>query len=247
MCQPPEVLDALSARLDGLVDHLADALEVALVDLGHDAYRPLVRDISFVGGWLAGQQASPSLAVKLPYALGAALAEATSSAPRIPNDLDPHDRVDPVWRALEASLAALLTETYCRSLRAEAKQREQDRIEGSTPLIRLQDGTPALLLVGSPTRATLSALSGRVLLEVARRGDPRLIIDFTHAGPLADPAWAMIAELLSHRKLEHQDIILCSLPAEGARALARHAPGITHHAVETWDALMATLRPPQSP
>ena len=230
VCQPASLVDELSVRSVPVLEELAAAFEGGPVDLSADHFRGAVRELSFVGGWLAGRDATASLAVKYVALLGQVL------RPRLAPDPADWD----VWRALEREVLALTLETFCRSLRADARQRRQEMLAQCTPVLRLPGELPALVIVGAPSRATLSSLCGRLLLEVARLGARALCVDFTHATELPPACWDVLVELLNHRKIAGRERVLCATPAE----LARHLRGALDDATQvrfepSWDGWIA--------
>ena len=232
VCQPVALVDELAVRSVPVLEELAHGFDGPALDLSHQAFRGAVREFSFVGGWLAGRGATASLAVKWVAALGTVLRE------RLP--FDPQAVAE--WRRLEQELVALTMETFCRSLRSEARQRGQELLERATPLIRLPGDVPALLVVGAPDRDVLAGLCGRLLLEVARLGASRLILDFAGCTDLPAASRSVLVELLDHRKLADREVILSGVEPNLARHLrSAVADPSPLHFVSSWDAAVAAL------
>lgn len=218
-CLPTELVEELEVRSVAVLEALALALAEGEPDPSADSFRPAVRELSFVGGWLAGRGASPSLASHYLPGLGCVL-RATQ-----PGGAAGWEG----WLFLECALSALVMETYCRSLKAEATQRVQGMLERCTPLVRLPGNTPALLVVGSPSREVLSALGGRVLVEAVRLGAGRVVVDLTHAAPLGDSAMEVLGDLATHRRMQGRLLVFSGVPTEMRRALGRlvgHLEGV---------------------
>jgi len=232
-CRPPEVLDELESLGFPLLETLAEACSEGPVDLSADHFRAAVRDFSLVGGQLASRGASPTLVVRLTPALSDCLAP----------ELDTPE-LRAAWRILEVGVAAILLETYCLGLQAKERAVLEDVLEKHTPIIRLPGNVPALLVVGSPSRQSLSMLMGRLLLEVARMGSDVLIVDFTNARSLQRSVLGVIEELLEHRKLQQRQVVVTALDRDGLRELrARLGPRDNVRFCESWGeglALVAT-------
>lgn len=213
-CVPTELVDELEVRSEAVLEALVGALAGPGPDLSADHFRATVRELSFVGGWLAGRGGSPSLAACYLAQLGEAF----------------RDRLGEggwdwgQWRALEQALTALVMETYCRSLRAEGASRLQGLLEKSTPIIRLPGNMPALLLVGSPSREVLSGLSGRLLVEAVRVGATQVVLDLTFAAPLPERSLEVLSDLARHRRIRERELLVTCAPPEVRRALL-HALG----------------------
>lgn len=225
-CLPPELVEELEVRSESVLEALLDALAAGAPDPSSDHFRATVRELSFVGGWLAGRGGSPSLAAHYLPLLGEAL---RARLGQVGWD-------EAAWRRLEQSLSALVMETYCRSVRAEGISRYQSLLERCTPLLRLPGNVPALLVVGSPSREVLSGLAGRLVMEVARLGAKRVIVDLTSATPLSDRALEVLVDLAQHRRVRERELIFSSAPPEVRRALAR-ALGEGHGVLfpKTWE------------
>lgn len=222
-CLPVELVDELEVRSVAVLEALVEALS-GPPDPSAPHFRAAVRELSFVGGWLAGRGASASLAVRYLLELGEVLWT------RLGAD------VPVAWRTLERALAALVMETYCRSLRADAGGRLQSLLEKCTPLVRLPGNRPALLLVGSPSREVLSALSGRLLLEAVRTGAERVVVDFAGCTGLADRALEVLVDLARHRQMRDRALVITGAPDEVRRPLRRalqDGPRVTF--LEAWD------------
>jgi hypothetical protein len=207
-CWPPEVMDELEALGTPLIETLAEACREGSVDLSADHFRAAVRDFSFVGGQLASKGASPSVLARLTPSLTDCLAPALDSP-----------ALQATWRMLEVGLSAIMTETYCIGLQAKDRAVLEEVLEKHTPIIRLPGDVPALLVVGSPSRQSLSILMGRLLLEVARMGADVLFVDFTNAQPLDRAVLGVIEELLEHRKLQQRQVVVTSLRETELREL----------------------------
>lgn len=232
VCQPVALVDELAVRSVPVLEELAHGFDGPALDLSQQAFRGAVREFSFVGGWLAGREATASLAVKWVAALGTVLRA------RLPFDAAAVEG----WRRLEQELVALTMETFCRSLRSEARQRRQELLERATPVLRLPGDVPALLVLGAPDRDVLAGLCGRLLLEVARLGASQLILDFAGCTDLPVASLSVLVELLDHRKLAAREVIL-----SGAEpALERHLRSAVADPsqlifVSSWDAAVAAL------
>ena len=211
VCQTQEVLVALEGRLSPVLMALSEALESAEPHLAAPGFRSVVRELAFLGGWLAGQGASASLAARLITAF-------TDSVSGLWGADILHWRP---WRALEIGLTAVVVETYCLNIRAAQRDRRLEMLERCTPILRLPNDIPALLVVGNPSRQVLSALLGRLLMEVARLGAELLLVDFSNARDLEDDALDVIGELLEHRKLQQREVCVSGLKHDQVRRLKR--------------------------
>ncbi|MFH2007549.1 MAG: hypothetical protein ABI333_13270 [bacterium] len=210
-CRPAALLDELEPRTVSVLEALALGLEGGPLVLAADHFRAAVREFSFIGGWFASQGASPSLVSRYSTALGEALAQRLVEDPW-------HLRQ---WRTLELGFTAVMTETYCLSLRAQEREQLHEMLERCTPIVRLPGGVPALLVVGAPSRQVLSQLLGRLLLAVARFGADVLLVDFSNARELDDEVLGVIKELLEHRKLQARNVLVTALSKAQQRALRR--------------------------
>ncbi len=207
-CGPPEVLDDLSDLAPPLIDALAEACAAGPVDLAADHFRAAVRDFSFLGGRLASMGARPTLLARLTPALTDCL------TPQLDSSMTAS-----AWRVLEVGLASIMLETFCLGLVARERVVLDEVLEKHTPVIRLPGDVPALLVVGSPSRQSLSMLLGRLLLDVARMGADQLLVDFTHAQPLKHEVLGVMEELLEHRKLQQREVVVTALDRAELREL----------------------------
>jgi anti-anti-sigma regulatory factor len=215
-CRPVEVLDELEALGPPLLEALADALGCGPPLLAADHFRAVVRELSLVGGQLASRGASPSVLARLLPGLTDCLVAEVSAA-----------GLEPAWRSLTVGLGAVVLETYCLGLIARERAVLSELLERHTPIVRLPGDVPALIVVGSPSRQTLSMLLGRLLLEVARMGADVLLVDFSNAPSLDRAVLGVIEELLDHRKLQDRQVVVTALEREVQRELRTR--------LEAWD------------
>jgi hypothetical protein len=212
-CRPGALLSELEVRSTPLLEELAEALEAGPPVASAEHCRTAVKEWAFVGGWLAGQGASPSLAARYASALSDVLQRRTGATAE--QWLD--------WRPLELALSSAIVETYCLSLRADAEHQLQDLLERAAPFIHLPGDLPALLVVGRPNREVFSRLCGRLMIEVARVGAPALIVDCTWCVDFRPELREVVASLAGHRKLQDRTVIVAGLPAADRDALAEMA------------------------
>ncbi len=235
VCQPTALVDELAICSAPVLEALGRAFQEGPADLSAPHFREAVRELSFVGGWLAGQQASASLVGKYIPTLGELLRQRVVVGPSAS------------WRTvrgLERELEAVALETYCRSLRSELRQQQQETLERCSPVLRLAADAVALLVVGAPQREVLSGLCGRLLMEGLRRDARTLMVDFTWCSEVVESAWDVLERLLEHRKLRRRRLILCAAPSPLWRHLQRVAspPGEVRW-VSSWEEGLAALEP----
>jgi hypothetical protein len=234
VCQPTALVDELAICSAPVLEALGRAFQEGPADLAAPHFREAVRELSFVGGWLAGQQASASLVSKYIPTLGELLRQRVAGP-------------SASWRTvrgLERELEAVALETYCRSLRSELRQQQQELLERCSPVLRLTAGAVALLVVGAPQREVLSSLCGRLLMEGLRRDARTLVVDFSWCAEVVESAWDVLERLLEHRKLRGRRLILCAAPPP----LWRHLQRVTSSPAEvlwmsSWEEGLAAVDP----
>jgi hypothetical protein len=164
-----------TAQVASLVEALTEASTVGALGLlpGSDATRELERSAAFLGAQFASEGATG-------YDLAALLLELRDVVSGMASEAD----AAPLTRLFEW-LTVVALDGFAASGLQSMREQIAEQLESGTPVVEILPKVPAVLLVGSPSRATIDNLLARAWMMAVGLGAPCLVIDcggLTEAG-----------------------------------------------------------------
>jgi hypothetical protein len=163
-----EPLEQLAFLCERFVDAFVEALASPPWDSSLPAFRDTVKAISVIGGWLAESRAPASWPIVMLRSLREAVR--LTVGPRGAGE----EMIE-----LVTQLMASAAETYAMTVRMNLHESHQEVLRRATPILRIQDDLPILVLVGDPEPPIIGEAFDRLLVEMVRADGPGAIVDLS--------------------------------------------------------------------